>query len=73
MAARNNRGWIESWGPYWAPMVAFLVLVNLTQYVPAGAGPWMLLLRVAVPGGLFLWFASQGRYPELRGYPATAW
>jgi CAAX prenyl protease-like protein len=71
MAGNGGRGWVESWGPYWLPMFAFLLLATLVNYVPPGAAPWMLILRVAVPGGIFLWYASRGRYPELRGYPAT--
>jgi CAAX prenyl protease-like protein len=53
-------------------MLSFLIVVTFGQSAPEAAGPWLLVLRVALPGGLFLWFVRQGRYPELRGYPGTA-
>ena len=67
--SRTGLGWLQTWGPYWLPMLAFLALVTFGGSAPEAAAPWMLALRVLVPGGLFLWFLSQGRYPELRGYP----
>lgn len=70
MAKRDGQGWMLTWGPYWFPMLSFLAIVTIGQYTPEPAAPWLLALRVVVPGGLFLWFARQGRYPELRGYPA---
>lgn len=71
MAANHERAWVESWGPYWLPMLSFLLVATLADRLSPGAAPWMLILRVAIPGGIFLWYASRGRYPELRGYPAT--
>jgi len=67
----STPGWIHSWGPYWLPMLAFLGIASLSENLPASAAPLMLILRVVVPGGLCLWFAVRGRYPELRGYPGS--
>jgi hypothetical protein len=50
-------------------MLTFLALVTFGQSAPDAAAPWLLVLCAALPGGLFLWFARQGCYPELRGYP----
>jgi CAAX prenyl protease-like protein len=52
-------------------MLSFLIIATFGQSAPEAAKPWLLVLRAALPGGLFLWFALQGRYPELRGYPGT--
>ncbi len=69
--ARSNRRWLQTWGAYWLPMLAFLSIASFGQSAPDAAEPWLLGLRVALPGGLFLWFARLGRYPELRGYPGS--
>jgi CAAX protease family protein len=69
---RSTSGWIHSWGPYWFPMFSFLCVASLSGYLPASAAPFMLILRVAVPGGLCLWYAAQNSYPELRGYPGSS-
>jgi CAAX prenyl protease-like protein len=53
-------------------MLTFLAIVTFGQRAPDAAEPWLLVLRVALPGALFLWFAWQGRYPELRGYPGKS-
>jgi CAAX prenyl protease-like protein len=53
-------------------MLSFLAIVTFGESMPAGAQPWLLLLRAALPGGLFLWFAWRGFYPELRGYPGRS-
>jgi CAAX protease family protein len=62
-SARQRSGW----APYWAPMLAFLVLVELGSRVPLVARPIFLVLRVAAPLGLFVYFALRGAYPELSG------
>ena len=69
---RSDSRWMQTWGPYWLPMLTFLAIVTFGQPAPDAAEPWLLVLRAALPGGLFLWFARQGRYPELRGYPGTS-
>jgi CAAX prenyl protease-like protein len=48
--------------------VAFLGLVQLEGYLPARIAPWLLPVKVAVPGLLFLRYLLRGDYPELRGY-----
>jgi CAAX prenyl protease-like protein len=50
-------------------MLTFLAIVTFGQSTPDAAEPYLLVLRVALPGALCLWFAWQGRYPELLGYP----
>lgn len=68
MPPRREHGW---W-PYWGPFFGFLLLVELGGRLPDSAqGAW-LVLKVAAPGGLFLWFWRRGRYPELRGYGRRA-
>lgn len=68
MAARAGHGF---W-PYWVPFFAFLLLVRVGAALPEPLQPAGLVLRVAVPGALLLWFARRGAYPELRGFRATA-
>jgi CAAX protease family protein len=63
----------SGWAPYWAPMVAFLLVVELSGRVPALFAPIFLVLRVAAPLGLFTYFALRGSYPELRGARWGAW
>lgn len=69
MAARNDREWIHSWGPYWFPMLTFLVIVSVARQLPESLAGWMLLLQVLAPGALLFYYVRQGRYPELRGGP----
>lgn len=64
MTARNDHGW---W-PYLAPYGLFLAIADLGSRMPESVAPVALILRVAVPGALLLFFASRGRYPELRGF-----
>ena len=68
MAANKD----HSFWPYLAPMFIFLGLVELGGRAPEAAAGVFLTLRVVVPLGLVVWFASRGRYPELRGYPVSA-
>lgn len=60
------------WSPYWFPMLAFLLLVEISGRAGEGAQAPLLLLKVVVPAGLVLWYARRGRYPELGGYPPGA-
>jgi hypothetical protein len=55
------------WAPYWAPFLSFLLLIEIGHRVPDAAAPAFAVLKVLVPGGLFLWYAARGLYPELRG------
>lgn len=66
MAAREGYGW----APYWFPMLAFLLFVEVGNRSATGVQLALLVLKVAVPAGLLLWYARRGLYPELRGYPA---
>jgi CAAX prenyl protease-like protein len=52
------------WAPYFVPILGFAVAVTIADAFPnfAAAG---LAARVAVPAGLFLFFARRGCYPEL--------
>jgi CAAX prenyl protease-like protein len=65
--ARRGHGW---W-PYWLPFFGFLLLVSFGGGLPEAAQPAWLVLKVAVPGAVFLAFALRGAYPELRGFRAT--
>ncbi|HVN40306.1 MAG TPA: CPBP family glutamic-type intramembrane protease [Myxococcota bacterium] len=68
MATRKDTGW----GPYWLPMLAFLLLIEVGRRVPDSAAGFFLVLRVLVPGALVTGYAARGRYPELRGFRADA-
>jgi CAAX prenyl protease-like protein len=68
MAKRRDHGW----APYWLPMLAFLLIVEVGGRAPESAAGLFLALRVLVPGGLVLWYATRGGYPELRGFRADA-
>jgi hypothetical protein len=65
-ARRYEPGWV----PYFVPMFAFLIIVEIGARVPEAAKPWLLLLQVAVPGWLFLRYARRNAYPELRSFAA---
>lgn len=64
-AGRRERS--SGWAPYWAPMVSFLLVVELGGRLPESFAPIMLVLRVAAPLAFFVYFARCGAYPELRG------
>ncbi len=68
MARRPGSGW----GPYWLPMLAFLLLVEVGSRAPENAAGVFLALRVLVPGGLVLWYGVRRSYPELSGFRADA-
>jgi len=53
------------WLPYFGPMLGFAAVLALADYAPAGSELALMIARVAVPAGLFLFFYLQGRYPEL--------
>lgn len=58
----------SGWAPYWAPMLAFLLLLEIGRRAPHESAPVFLVLRVAVPLGLFVYFLQRGAYPELSGF-----
>ena len=61
------------WPPYLAylaPYFSFLMLIEIENRAPAAAAPWFLALKVAVPFGLFAYYARCGLLPELR---ASRW
>ena len=68
MATHKDSGW----GPYWLPMLAFLLLIEVGRRAPDSAGGFFLGLRVLVPGALVAGYAARGRYPELRGFRVDA-
>jgi len=68
MATRTDTGW----GPYWLPMLAFLLVVEIGSRASDASQGVFLLLRVLLPGGTFLAYALRGRYPELSGFRADA-
>jgi hypothetical protein len=55
------------WAPYWAPFLSFLLLIEIGNRAPEAAAPYFLVLKVLVPGALFVWYFARGLYPELRG------
>jgi CAAX prenyl protease-like protein len=57
----------SGWAPYWLPMLAFLLSVEVGRRVPEVFEPVFLVLRVAAPAGFFVYFLRRNRYPELRG------
>ncbi len=63
----------SGWAPYWAPMITFLVIVELSGRVSPPFNALFLVLRVIAPFGLFVFFALRGAYPELRGARWGAW
>jgi CAAX protease family protein len=63
----------SGWAPYWAPMVSFLLIVELSGRVSPPFAALFLVLRIAVPLGLFVFFALRNAYPELRGARWGVW
>ena len=58
---------VGGWGPYWAPYFSFILIVMFSGRVSPPFAAILLVLRVAVPLGLLVYFAQRGAYPELRG------
>ena len=73
MAESRDQVKVTGWAPYWAPMVSFLAIVELSGRVATPFAPIFLVLRVAVPLGLFVFFAMRNAYPELRGARWGVW
>jgi CAAX prenyl protease-like protein len=53
-------------------MLAFLLVIEVGSRAAEGASGLFLVLRVLLPGGVFLAYALRGRYPELSGFRADA-
>ena len=62
-AARRGHGW---W-PYVLPYFAFLLTVEFARRLPAGAEWIGVILKPGIAGGLLVYYARRGAYPELRG------
>lgn len=60
------------WAPYFGPMLGFAAVLAAGGYAPQGYDLWLMLLRVFVPLGIFLYFWRDGRYPELQGFQPGA-
>ena len=54
------------WLPYFGPMLAFSTVLAIGDYAPPGWSLALMVARVALPAGLFLFFYLKGRYPELK-------
>ena len=57
----------SGWAPYWAPMLAFLLAVELGGRLPELMQPLVFVLKVIAPLGFFVFFLRRGAYPELYG------
>ncbi len=59
MAKRQGYGW----APYWAPFLAFMLLVEIGRRMPEGPAALILVLKALVPGGVVMWYATRVVYP----------
>ncbi len=57
----------SGWAPYWAPMLAFLLTVEIGARLPDALQPLLLVVRVAAPLGFLVYFLRRRAYPELAG------
>ncbi|QEG38232.1 CAAX prenyl protease-related protein [Roseimaritima ulvae] len=62
MNDRPGNGWL----PYVAPIFAFLLLVEISSRISDRYALAMLVLRIAIPLGLIVYFRFRGAYTELR-------
>lgn len=67
VAHRANIRFSDGWWPYVLPYFAFLLVVELSAYFPAGLALPTLVLKPLVPAVLLLWFFRRGAYAELGG------
>ncbi|TWU48309.1 CPBP family glutamic-type intramembrane protease [Rubripirellula reticaptiva] len=65
-SAQPQRQPSESYWPYVTPIMAFLLLIEISARVGEAGAAAMLAVRVAVPLGLLIYFWRRGEYPELR-------
>lgn len=61
------------WLPYFAPMIAFALILQAGEYVPASAAMALMAARVLAPLAVFVYFLRLGAYPELKGFSLTGW
>jgi len=61
------------WLPYFAPMVAFALVLQAGEYVPASAALGLMAARVLAPLAVFIYFLRLGNYPELKEFSLTRW
>jgi len=66
----TTRGY--GWSPYWAPFLAFMLLIEVGRRAPESAEFAFLVAKVAVPGLLVLYYLARKAYPELLGLKLTA-
>lgn len=66
MEAETRARLSDGWWPYVVPYFAFLLVVELGGYLPAGLALPVLFLKPAVPAAVLLFFFYRGAYPELR-------
>jgi CAAX prenyl protease-like protein len=66
---RNTPDWL----PYFAPMIAFALVLQAGEYVPASAALGLMAARVLAPLAVFVYFLRLGSYPELKGFSLTGW
>ena len=65
MSTRQKRDG-HGWWPYLGPYIAFLLSAQISGELPDAWQPALLIIKPAIPFGLILYFAAQGRY-------ATEW
>ena len=58
----------HGWWAYLAPYGLFLLLVEVGRRLPEAVAPWMLPVKVALPGAILVYFVLRGDLAELRGY-----
>ncbi len=56
------------WLPYFAPMIAFALVLAIGDYFPDSPVFGLAALKVLAPMLLFFYFLRIGSYPELRGF-----
>jgi CAAX prenyl protease-like protein len=64
---------VGGWTPYWAPYFAFLLIVVVSTRLSPPFAAVSLVLRIAVPLGLLVYYGLRGAYPELRDARWGAW
>ena len=64
---------IPDWLPYFAPMIAFALVLQAGEYLPPSAALASMTMRVLVPLAVFVYFLRLGSYPELKGFSLTGW
>lgn len=64
---RPRRRRESGWAPYWAPMLTFLLTVEIGSRLPEAVQPVVLVLKVLGPLAFFVYYLRRGAYPELTG------